>query len=50
MRADAGLFYAYEYGTAIGLPASEVLKLPVDEIQGFLAYRKIRNELSEDIE
>ena len=44
MIADAGLYWAYEYGTAIGLPASEVMKLPIDELHGFLAYRKLKSE------
>jgi len=48
MKADPVLFMAYEYGSAVGLPASEVLKLPVAEFTtGFMAYRAVRNELIE---
>lgn len=49
MMQDAGLFMAYEYGTAIGMPASEVLKLPVEEYTtGYMAYLARRSELIEE--
>ena len=49
MKSDTVLYLAYEYGCAIGMPASEVLKLPVAEFTtGFAAYRSLRGELIED--
>lgn len=49
MRADTGLYMAYEYGTAIGMPASEVLKLPIAEYTtGYLAFCNIKKELIEE--
>ena len=48
MKADADLFLAYEYGSAIGRPASEVLLLPRLELLGFVAHRKIVKELMDD--
>lgn len=46
MRADTGLFLAYEYGMATGLPASAVLQLPVAEYTtGFLAYLQVKAEM-----
>jgi len=48
MKADAVLYLAYEYGEAIGRPASEVLLLPVDELIGFIAYRKLKAEIIRD--
>lgn len=45
MKADAVLFLAYEYGTAIGRAASEVLDLPMDELMGFVVHQKIKSEM-----
>lgn len=45
MKSDALTFLAYEYGEAIGRPASEVINLPVDELLGFVAYRKHKKAL-----
>lgn len=48
MKADTGLFLAYEYGLATGQPASAVLQLPVAEYTtGFLAYLKVKAEMME---
>lgn len=44
MRTDALLYLAYAYGEAIGRPASEVIDLPMDELMGFVAYRKLQAE------
>jgi len=49
MKADAALFLAYEYGATVGIPASEVLKLPVAEYTtGFMAYMTLKAEMIED--
>ena len=48
MKADAVLFMAYEYGAAIGRPASETLHYPVDELIGYMAHQKIKQEIIED--
>ena len=48
MKTDAVLFLAYEYGGHIGRPASEVLDLPMDELMGFVAYRKLKKEILEN--
>jgi hypothetical protein len=47
MRADADLFMAYEYGTAVGLPASAVLKLSRAEMYGYLAHQSLKREMLE---
>jgi len=44
MKTDAYLFCCYDYGSAIGRPASEVMKLPVREVLGYYAYLKIKTE------
>lgn len=49
MKADAGLFMAYEYGSTVGLPASAVLSLPVAEYTtGFMAYLRLKKEMMDD--
>jgi hypothetical protein len=48
MKADASLYLAYEYGAHSGRPASEVIHYPVDELLGFIAYKKINAELIKD--
>jgi hypothetical protein len=48
MRSDAALFLAYEYGKHSGRPASDVIHFPVDELLGFMAYKKISAELIQD--
>jgi hypothetical protein len=35
---------AYEYGTAIGRSASQTLELPVNEILGYAAFRRVKAE------
>ena len=47
MKSDQALFMAYAYGTAVGTPASEVMKLPIAEFTtGYLAYLKVCEELA----
>ena len=48
MRADARFYLAYEYGAHSGRLASEVIHCPVDELLGFIAYKKINAELMID--
>jgi hypothetical protein len=48
MTADADLFWLYEYGDSVGLPASEVINLPLTELRGFIAYRKIKADLMDN--
>ena len=45
MMADADLFNAYAYATATGKTASEIMQLPVNEVRGFIAFRRIAAEL-----
>ena len=52
MMSDDGLYFAYEYGTAMGMPASEVLKLPVAEYTtGYIAFlnRRAQIRASKDV-
>jgi len=48
MKQDTSLFMAYEYATAVGMPVSEVIKLPLAEYTtGFMAYQKLKLEMIE---
>ena len=38
------MFLAYEYGCAVGIPASEAMKLPIRELEGYIAYKRLRNK------
>ena len=48
MKRDEDLFWLYEYGESVGLPASQVIHLPVSELRGFIAYRQIKAELMDN--
>jgi len=45
--SDGLIFMCYEYGSAIGRSASEVLELPIDEILGYFAYKRAKKNLTD---